>query len=150
VEPILLSFIVFMILSGIAMVLHYTRFQSGVFRTLQIACGAYLIAFFGSHVPAVLKVRELDGDTDWFFAVSENGLLDPSRAMLTPYYIFAVLALMVHVVLGLRTVLLAHNVQEKLVNRIFNIGIFVGILVTILITSAMFNFHVSTLLFMDK
>ncbi len=142
VEPFLLLFIVFMIVSGVTMVMHYARFQSDNFRIVQIACGAYLAAFFGSHVPTVLKARAANIETDWFFAVSQNGLLDPSRAFLTPYYIMAINALVMHVFLGLRVVLLAHGMQTALVNRIFYGLASASLLVNALIIAAMFDFHI--------
>jgi succinate dehydrogenase/fumarate reductase cytochrome b subunit len=145
VEPLLFMFICLTLVSGGALMIHYTRFQNNVYRTLQIAGGTYLLAFFGSHVPTVLKARSSNVETDWFFAVSQNGLLDDSRSFLTPYYILAVIALVIHLCMGLRVVMLAHNVEEVTVDRVFKSVMGIGILAATLITGAMFDVHISSL-----
>ena len=143
VEPLLLAFIVLTLCSGAAMMIHYTRFINDKFRTFQIAAGVYLAAFFASHVPTVLKSRAANIETDWFFAVSEAGLLDQSRSMLTAYYILALLALFVHLCLALRRILLAHHMDESSANQGFNYALGIGLLVSALITAAMFGVHIS-------
>lgn len=63
---------------------------------------------------------------------------------LTPYYIFGVPALLLHASLGLRIVLLSHDIAERSENRIFPTFAGAAALVTLLIAAAMFNIHVDT------
>lgn len=114
VEPVLLSALVFQIVSGTWLVWRKLERPGGWFDSLQLSTGAYLMVFFLSHVSAVLRARLLRGtDTNWAWLAGGELLTDPWSARLVPYYFLAVIALGVHGACGLRVALLGHGLSEE-------------------------------------
>ncbi|MET0535586.1 MAG: hypothetical protein ABW171_15325 [Steroidobacter sp.] len=144
IEPVLLTLMLIMIATGVPMVARYSRQRLDAFRVVQIATGAYVGIFICSHVVAVLNGRRLGIETDWFFASGPNTLLDGSSLLgrLIPHYVFGTLCLIVHLGCGLRIVLLKHGVPQALSNRALYAVASVGMVVTIMITSALLGFHI--------
>ena len=141
VEPVLWALLALMVLTGVPMAMHYTRTGGDHFRVLQTSSGIYLALFICSHLSAVLLARQAGVETDWLFAVGENGLLH-GRGMLIPYYSLAVLLLIVHAACGLRTVLAAHHVPLTRVNRLTVGIILLGVVVTLIISLPMLGVFV--------
>lgn len=144
VEPLLLTSLAILIVTGVPMVAHYSRQRADVYRVAQMATGVLLGVFLCSHLLATLYARRLGIDTNWFFAAGTNSLLDGTvaRGRLIPYYFFATLCLVVHVACGLRIVLLQHGTTQLVVNRAF-VGLSVGgLMAAAIITAALLGFHV--------
>jgi hypothetical protein len=113
VEPLLVSFVLLQLLSGLYLLWRDSVAPHDRFRTLQIAAGCYLIFFLLSHLNATLLFgrRVLHGNTGFSFATGgPDGLLRAER--LIPYYGLAVFFALLHVALGLRRVLLRRNVRQ--------------------------------------
>lgn len=144
IEPVLLTLMGVMIVTGVPMVVRYSRQRLDAFRVVQLATGAYVAVFICSHVTAILNGRSRGIDTDWSFAAGPDSLLDgtPLLARLIPHYLFGTFCLIVHVACGLRIVLLQHGVPQALSNRAVYGVASVGAVVTIAITAALLGFHI--------
>jgi succinate dehydrogenase/fumarate reductase cytochrome b subunit len=144
VEPVLLTLMLVMIVTGVPMVLHYSRQRMDAFRVVQAATGVYVGVFLCSHVIAVLNGRRLGVETDWYFAAGPNSLLEGAALLsrLIPHYFFGAFFAIVHVACGLRIVLLKHGASNTVGNRAVYALSGVGLIVTLTITAALLGFHV--------
>lgn len=144
IEPVLLTLLLIMMATGIPMALRHSRQRLDSFRVVQLATGAYVTVFICSHVTAVLDGRYLGIETDWFFAAGPASLLDGTSLLgrLIPHYLFGTLSLIVHVGCGLRIVLLQHGINPVLSNRALYAIASVGMVITVVIMTALLGFHV--------
>jgi len=145
VEPVLIAMLGAMVVTGLHMVIRYSRECGDRFRVLQTATGTYLAVFICSHLTAVLSARAAGVETDWYFAIGPTGQILDTAAFLIPYYIAGVFFLLVHVSLGLRQILLAHSAGKRSANRTFFALTVGATLITLLITAAMFGVHLGDL-----
>lgn len=105
-EAVLLAAVAFQAASGLRLLRPHRERAQSWWSTAQVASGAYLAAFFLSHLTAALRARWLRGvDTNWHWLTADSMLTDPWSARLAPYYFAAVIAFGVHAGLGLRYVL---------------------------------------------
>jgi succinate dehydrogenase hydrophobic anchor subunit len=145
VEPIILGLCATMVVTGVALVAHYTRMGGDRFRTLQMAAGAYFVAFLPPHIYAVLGSRSAHVETDWIFAQGgPQGLLASRVCDLIPYYMLAVFFLVMHASLGLRVVLLKHGVKESIAARAFNAIATSGGVAALLILAALLGLQLGS------
>lgn len=142
VEPLLFALIAIMAITGPIMVWRYSGTDGDMFRTFQIGAGVYMLFFFMSHIYAILSGRERAVETDWLFATTGEAGLIQGAPMLIPYYIFAVLMILLHISLGMRRVLLSKSVGSDQANKIFYILISAGLVVTMMIGSAVLGLRV--------
>ena len=143
VEPVLLGLFGVMLLTGVPLVIHYSRRAMDAFRVIQVATGVYIGVFVCSHVLATLAARAKGAETDWFFAAGPATLLDGSLlARLIPHYFFASFFFCVHVACGLRIVLLQHGTPNQVGNRVAFGVAGAGLVVTVVLFSALLGFHV--------
>jgi hypothetical protein len=143
VEPVILALLLVMILTGIPMVVHHSRWRMDAFRVVQAASGVYVGVFLCSHVRAVLTARQLGIETDWTFASGPDSLLDGMgmSGRLIPHYFLGTLCLIVHVACGLRVVLLQHGIARAAGNRVLYGLSAVAIVVTAASCAALLGFH---------
>lgn len=141
-EPILLAAFAGLLASGVLMAWRYAARPGDGYRKLQTMSGTYLLFFLLAHLLAVLGGRQAGIETDWQFAVGANGLL-AGRGLLTPYYILALAAIISHLACGTRVVLLGHGASTAAARRVFRGTMLLGMLVTLLITLAMFGVHIA-------
>jgi hypothetical protein len=122
VEPVLVAFFLFQMVTGarLASIRQFT--QGDRFRTLQVATGVGLMAFLLAHMTVIFIVARWENgvDTNWTFATGfKIGMLgNLSNSRQVPYYWFALVATISHLACGLRMVLLAHGWRTMVVNRI--------------------------------
>ena len=120
VQPMLITLIVFQLLSGIRLLLSKVSSYDGIYASIQTATAAYLLVFITSHVIAVFILGRMFLGVDTTFAWASGAptglLLDPWNVRLIPHYSLAVLFLICHLAMGLRTVLLAHRAKVGLAN----------------------------------
>ncbi|MCR4470474.1 hypothetical protein [Burkholderia sp. SCN-KJ] len=121
IEPILITLVVFQIVSGLVLLLPKLGEKRDLLGTLQTASGAYLVVFIASHINAVFVLARYFGtDSDYAWATAlPNGLIgDAWDVRLIPHYSLGVWLVLVHIVCGLRTVMLAHGVSVPRANSI--------------------------------
>ena len=143
VEPVLLSLLGIMLITGVPMVMRYTKSDADLFRILQTASGIYLATFLSAHLIAVLGARAANVETDWIFATGPNGLV-AGFSPLIPYYILSVFFIIAHLSLGLRIVLLSHNVSVAKANFALYFLVATGTLITILIAAALLGIQIGS------
>lgn len=118
VEPVLLAAIAFQIASGLRLLWPHADRRGTWWDTAQLASGAYLAAFFLSHLTAALRARWLRGiDTDWQWLTADSMLTDPWSARLAPYYFLGIVAVGVHAAAGLRYVMRARGWRGAAADR---------------------------------
>jgi hypothetical protein len=129
-EPVLVILLLFQVASGAWLVRHWTAAASDRYRVLQIGSGVYLAAFVIAHLnSALVSARAIRGiETDWAWASGgASGLIyNAWNIRLVPHYAFGVFFVVMHLLLGLRQVLLSHGVSATLSNRLCIAGIAAG------------------------
>lgn len=135
IEYLLLASAGFLVLSGFYMAQKRIRTGGDTLRMLQTATGSYLGFFIVTHVLAVLSSRQAGIDTNWYFAVSDKGLIWGPNILL-PYYALSVVFVFVHVGLGIRQVVLAHKYQESRAKQLFKAVSALGMGVSVAIAAA--------------
>lgn len=140
VETGLLALCLAMAATGLPMLRRFAGQKLDAFRAVQLGTGAYLGVFLCSHLLAVLGGRRTGSETDWIFAAGRHGLLR-GDGMLIPYYTLAVFFLVVHCGCGLRIVLLKHGTQQAWADRSVYLAAAAGMVTTIVIAAALFDFH---------
>lgn len=96
VEPLLLSLVLWQVVSGVRLLLRAWRTRAGTVAWLQALSGLYLAIFIVIHIGAVLIGRYMGLDTDFRFAAAGFHVA-PWGWFFAPYYFFAVASLMTHI-----------------------------------------------------
>jgi predicted membrane protein len=147
VEPLLALTFVFLIVSGACMAWKLTDRPASTLRTFQIAGGVFLIFAIASHMNAVLYLARVyfKIESDWGFAIgAPDGLIRNAwNIRLLPYYLLAVFFVISHAFCGLRGVMVAHSLGERLTTRVFVSGIVLAAFVAVTIILAMTGMRVS-------
>ena len=114
--------------------------RADIYLSIQTATGAYLMAFITSHLIAVFILGRMFLDVDTTFAWASGaptGLLhDPWNVRLIPHYSLAPLFVISHLAVGLRTVLLGHDVRVAVANRLAWVVCGIGLGISLAITIA--------------
>jgi len=127
IEPLLVVAMLFQAVSGLRLLWQWTATSPDRYRMVQIASGAFLAVFILGHMNSVFIYARLwmNIPTDWAFATGlPTGLIhDPWNIRLAPHYALGVFFVLAHLVSGLRVVLLAHDVQPTIANRLWQCGV---------------------------
>ena len=122
VQPVLVTLILFQVASGVILLWRATGARSDLYRTLQTSTGAFLTAFIISHLNSVFMlgraVTKVDTTFLWASGAPVGLLPDPWNVRLIPHYSLGVLFVITHMGLGLRGVLLAHQVSLRTADRL--------------------------------
>jgi hypothetical protein len=145
VQPFLVALFVFQIASGLRLLWAKIPRVHDVYSSVQTATGAYLAVYIASHLTAVFILGRLFLGIDTTFAWASGAptglLLDSWNVRLIPHYSLAVLFVICHLAMGLRVILLGHEVQEKSANRLAWVICAAGLAVSLVITAAQLNVH---------
>lgn len=114
VEPVLVALMLLQVVTGAALARRWLlRGRLEHARALQVATGVYLGVYLLCHLNSTfIYARAVEGiDTDfWFASGGQGGLMASAwNVRLVPHYLLAVFALVLHLSLGLRVVLIAHG-----------------------------------------
>lgn len=140
-EPIVVVLFLFQVGSGVALLWAHTRQRADLFRTLQIASGAYLVFFVLGHMNSVFFYARTFANiqTDWSFATGAPvGLIkDAWNIRLFPHYLLGVFFVLSHLVLGARIVALAHGAEAARANRLTQLGLVLAAFIAVAILLGM-------------
>lgn len=146
IEPLLLLCMLALAATGLTLAWRHTAIQGDVYRRVQTLTGVYLAAFIISHLTAIIVLARWLSHVhtnDWaYVSYAPTGMLrDPWGLRLIPHYALAVWAVVTHVGLGLRSVLRAHGVAERLTDSLAKGLSAVGAIISILIMVAVNGLH---------
>jgi hypothetical protein len=121
VEPLLVVLMLFQVASGVILLRWATAARHDFYRTLQTCTGAFLTAYIASHLNAVFvlgrTVAKVDTTFLWASGTPSGLLFDAWNVRLIPHYSLGVLFVVMHMGLGLRGALLAHQVSPVAADR---------------------------------
>jgi hypothetical protein len=145
VQPVLVTLMLFQVVSGLTLFWRATATRSDLYQTLQTSTGAFLTAFIVSHLNAVFILGRAVGKVDTTFLWASGapvGLLpDAWNVRLIPHYSLGVWFVITHMGLGLRRVLLFHGVSLAAADRIAWAAGAVGAALAVTITVAQLGVH---------
>jgi len=122
VQPVLVTLMLFQVVSGVILFWRATATRSDLYRTLQTSTGAFLTAFIVSHLNAVFilgcAVTKVDTTFLWASGAPTGLLPDAWNVRLIPHYSLGVWFVVAHMGLGLRGVLLFHGVSPPAADRV--------------------------------
>src|SRR5205807_5445614 len=108
------------LLSGLRLLWAKLPSAGDIYSSIQTATAAYLAVYIPSHLVAVFILGRwflaVDTTFAWASGAPTGLLLDPWNVRLIPHYSLAVLFLICHLAMGLRTILLAHRAKVGLAN----------------------------------
>jgi hypothetical protein len=145
VQPMLLAWIGFQILSGTTLVRRRIRMPSDFLGTVQTMSGVYVGVYFLAHMTAVFAARHAGTDTNWTWLTrpDDSMLVSLSSLRLIAHYWVGPLAIVAHVACGLRMVLLQHDISPATANRLALALITVGVVASSVILVALLNVHIA-------
>jgi hypothetical protein len=122
VQPVLVTLMLFQVVSGVVLFWRATATRSDLYRTMQTSTGAFLTAFIVSHLNAVFilgrAVTKVDTTFLWASGAPAGLLPDAWNVRLIPHYSLGVWFVVAHMGLGLRGILLFHGVSPPAVDRV--------------------------------
>ncbi len=143
VQPVLVTLMLFQVVSGVILLWRATAARSGLYRTIQTSSGAFLSVFIVSHLNAVFilgrAVTRVDTTFLWASGAPVGLLPDPWNVRLIPHYSLGVWFVITHMGLGLRGVLLAHQVSPATADRVAWVVGALGAAFAVTITVAQLN-----------
>ena len=145
VQPVLVSLMLFQVVSGVILLWRATAMRNDLYGTLQNSTGAFLAAYIVSHLNAVFilgrAVTKVNTTFLWASGAPVGLLPDAWNVRLIPHYSLGVLFVITHLGLGLRGVLLAHHVSRFTADRVaWAVGA-VGVAFALTITIAQLSVH---------
>jgi hypothetical protein len=146
VEPVLLTVLLFQILSGLVLFTRKNPRRLDLLGALQLGSGAYLALFIPTHANSVFTLARYFGvETDYAWAVgAPAGLLaDAWNIRLLPHYSLGVFLLLAHLACGLRMVLRAHGTDHGRSNTITWCLIGLGAAIAMVVTAAMLGWRLT-------
>jgi hypothetical protein len=121
IEPVLITLLLFQVISGVRLAWQWSRSAVGLPRAIQVGSGVYLSAFILTHLnSALISARTVHHiETNWAWASGGKAglIMDAWNIRLVPHYALGVFFVLTHAACGLRAVLLAHGVREPVGNR---------------------------------
>jgi hypothetical protein len=146
VELLLISLLLFQIITGVTLAARWSRGAGDGFRVLQIGSGLYLASFIVTHLNSALvgarAVRHIETDWAWASGGAEGLIFDVWNIRLVPHYGWGVFFVVTHLMLGLRQVLIAHRFDARTVNRLWAGGIAASAAVATAIMSGLLGFRI--------
>ncbi|SMC60300.1 hypothetical protein [Pedobacter nyackensis] len=130
VETVLLLTVAFQVVTGIKLL--FNKRKKSMVEKVQLYSGLYLSLFLIIHVAAVMYGRQLQLDTNFYFAAAGMNMY-PINLVFIPYYFFAVVAIALH----LSSLHYLKTKSKKVSYGIAVIGIIVAILIIIGYTNAL-------------
>jgi hypothetical protein len=122
VEPVLVSLLLFQVISGVRLAWRWSHRAMDLPRAIQVGSGAYLAAFVLTHLNSALisarMVHHIDTGWGWASGGRAGLILDAWNIRLVPHYALGVFFVLTHIACGLRSVLLAHGTRKPVANRI--------------------------------
>jgi succinate dehydrogenase hydrophobic anchor subunit len=147
VEPALVLLMLVQIATGAVLLRAWMGRATDGYRGLQMATGAFLGLYLICHMNSTfVYARAAQGiETDFWFASGGSGGLLSSlwNVRLIPHYFLAVLALIVHLALGLRVVLLAHPRTTRFVKPLLPLAAIFGTALALAATLPLLRLHLS-------
>jgi len=145
VQPVLVTLMLFQVVTGVILLWRATADPSDLYRTVQTSSGAFLTAFIVSHLNAVFilgrAVSKADTTFSWASGAPAGLLFDAWNVRLIPHYSLGVWFVITHMGLGLRGVLLAHHVSSHLADGVaWTVGV-LGAAFAVTITVAQLSVH---------
>jgi hypothetical protein len=141
IEPVLVAFLLFQVLSGGWLAWRWTARPIDRYRTFQVASGVYLWVFILTHLnSALVSARLMHGtDTNWAWASgAPTGLVhDAWSIRLLPHYALGVFFMLSHLASGLRGVLIAHGLKPAAADRAWVAGLAASAAVSAAIVAAL-------------
>jgi hypothetical protein len=139
VQPILVALFAWQLVSGLHLLWAKLPSAGDIYSSIQTATAAYLAVYIPSHLVAVFILGRwflaVDTTFAWASGAPTGLLLDPWNVRLIPHYSLAVLFLIGHLAVGLRTVLLGHGVRPISADRatwtICSAGLAVSLAITV-------------------
>lgn len=143
IEFALIGLLLFQVVSGVNLALRWSRTAGDFFRVFQIGSGIYVAAFIITHLNSALigarAVRHIETNWDWASGGAEGLIYDSWNIRLTPHYACGVFFVLSHLCSGLRQVLIAHNVNAQLANRVWLLGVVVSLAIASAIMAGLFG-----------
>jgi hypothetical protein len=150
VQPILVALLLFQVVSGLYLAIRRSSAPMDGFRAFQVASGAYLAFYIVGHMDSVfIYARTFANiDSDWGFATgAPTGLIkDAWNIRLVPHYGLAVFFVLAHLFSGLRIIMLAHGMNQRIADRVMIGGATVAALTACVIMLGMCGVRVSFVL----
>jgi hypothetical protein len=141
VEPVLVSLMLFQVVSGIRLAWHWSSTPSDAYRVFQIGSGTYLAAFIFTHLnSALVSARTVHKiETDWAWASgAPTGLIHNAwNIRLVPHYALGVFFILAHLSSGLRGIVVAHGVSATVATRVWAVALVVSGLAALAIISGL-------------
>jgi hypothetical protein len=130
IEPLLVTLLLFQVLSGVRLAWRWSSFRIDAYRIFQVGSGAYLAAFILTHMNSALvsarAVHKIDTDWGWASGAPVGLIHDAWNIRLLPHYALGVFFIIGHLSSGLRVVMLAHGVRAQIADRIWAAGLLAG------------------------
>jgi hypothetical protein len=140
VQPILIALFAFQLLSGPRLLWAAIPREGDIYSSIQTATGAYLGVFITSHLIAVFILGRMFLGIDTTFAWASGAptdlLHDPWNVRLIPHYSLAPLFVISHLAMGLRAILLGHDVRVGFANHVAWVICGIGLGVSVIIAIA--------------
>jgi len=140
VQPVLVALLLFQLLSGAWLLRAKIRQAADVYASIQTATAGYLLAYIPSHLIAVFLLGRwflgVDTDFAWASGAPSGLLLDAWNVRLIPHYSLAVLFVICHAAMGLRAILLGHNIRAAVADRVAWTLCAIGLVVSFVIAVA--------------
>jgi hypothetical protein len=141
VEPVLISLMLFQVISGARLAWRWSGVLVDAYRVFQIGSGTYLAAFIVTHLnSALVSARTVHKiETGWAWASgAPTGLIhDAWNIRLLPHYAFGVFFILAHLASGLRGVVIAHGMNATIANRVWGAGLVVSGMISVAIMSGL-------------
>ena len=121
-EPVLVTLLLFQIISGVRLAWNWGYGAVDLPRALQVGSGAYLAAFVLAHMDSALisarMVHRIDSNWAWASGGRAGLIMDAWNIRLVPHYALGVFFVLTHIACGARGLLLAHGARESVTNRV--------------------------------
>ncbi|HEX4117396.1 MAG TPA: hypothetical protein VHX99_01225 [Rhizomicrobium sp.] len=145
IEPLLLTLIVFQIMSGFVLVRRKLARASDAFGTLQTMTGVYVGIYLLAHMTAAFSARGAGTDTNWnWLTYDDQGLLSHLDSFtLVAHYWVGPIAIIAHLACGLRVVMLEHGVSLQAAGRLAEGLIGLGVVASSVILAGLLGVHIA-------
>ena len=146
VQLVLLALFICQLVSGLRLLWAKLPRTGDVYSSIQTATAGYLAVYIPSHLIAVFILGRwflgVDTTFEWASGAPSGLLLDSWNVRLIPHYSLAVLFVICHLAMGLRTVLLGHGVHGIFADRATWMIVAMGVAASFAVTLAQLSVSV--------